>query len=116
MKWFFNKGEKRQKKLDRLRQRGLFYGVQVQPSGCKACSRLAGKVFAFENAPKFPVYGCDALVCNCEYLGAIDRRQKGEKRSNRDRREGIRMSSDRRLEVLDRRFTSGKGKGFDLHK
>ena len=59
MKWGFKKKEKkgRQNKplptnqLDMLRQNDRFYGVKIHGSGCSACSRLAGKVFTFENAP-----------------------------------------------------------------
>lgn len=117
MKWGFKKKEKRPNKplstnqLDELRQSGRFYGVQIHRSGCKACSYLAGKVFSFKNAPRLPVNGCDAPVCNCEYLGVIDPRQKSERRTGTDRRDAIRMSSDRRSGE-DRRRESGKWKGY----
>lgn len=119
MKWSFKKKEKVGNKplpvnqLDKLRQSGRFYGVQVCQSGCKSCSHLAGKVFFFDDAPRLPVNGCDAIACKCEYLGVPERRKSNERRSYRDRRVDIRMSVDRRS-MNDRRLKSDNWKGYDL--
>ena len=121
MKWGFKKKEKRKNRplptdqLDELRKNDRLYGVKIHRSDCKACSHLAGKVFSFESAPKLPVNGCDAPVCNCEYLGVPERRQKRERRSDRDRREAIRMSSEE-CSGLGQCKEAGKRERFDRHK
>lgn len=119
MKWLFgskqdSKNEQFQKcLLDKLCQSGRFNGVQLHRSGCKACSRLAGRQYSFGEAPRLPVTGCDARKCNCEYLGVTDRRQNNGRRICRDRRRGIRLEHERRF-MFDRRLKADRWKGFDL--
>ncbi len=121
MKFGFRSKGKRQNKplhtnhqnqLEKLHQSGRFFGVKIHRSSCKACSQLAGKFFSFKDAPKLPVVGCDASVCNCEYLGVTDPRKTTRRRSERDRRNDIRMSMERRF-ANDRRAKADKWKGFD---
>lgn len=119
MKWAFKSKENRKNEqshsglLDTLYRSGRFNGVQLHRSGCKACSQLAGKYFSFTDAPKLPLNGCDAAVCNCEYLGVTDRRQNRGRRICRDRRKNIRLGNNRRFSQ-DRRLKTDKWKGFDL--
>jgi len=119
MKFGFIKRGKRKNKLLhanqllRLRQSRRFYGVQIHRSRCKASSRLAGKIFSFKDAPQLPLDACDAVECNCEYLGVTDPRKNSIRRSERDRRVDIRMSMERRFAQDRRRVKSDKWKGFD---
>ena len=114
MKWLFKEKHNTLQKtqLDKLRQCGRFNGVKLHRSGCKACSQFAGEVFSFTDVPKLPVPGCDARVCQCEYMGVTDRRQNKGRRLLKDRRQKIRMDIDRRF-MRDRRMGADKWKGFD---
>lgn len=98
--------------LDSLKHSGRFLGVKIDRCDCSASSKLAGKVFTFDNAPPLPVTGCDTPSCKCQYLGVANRRQEPNRRSNRERRKSIRMEEDRRS-GNERRKNINNWKGYD---
>jgi len=57
-----------------------FLGVQIHQCGCRASSRLAGKIFSFKKAPSLPVKGCEASECHCQYMGITERRRGNDRR------------------------------------
>jgi hypothetical protein len=82
--------------LQQLRMAGTYRGVRIE-AHCSAASRLSGHDFSFDEAPELPASGCDAAVCECAYIGLPERRRLGDRRSGRDRRQGLRLdTADRR--------------------
>ena len=119
MRWNFSIQVKKQgrpsaeEQLQKLLRCGRFFGVQIHCSSCRVCSRLAGRRFTFEDAPRFPLRGCDAAQCSCEYLGVVDPRKNRDRRSGVDRRNAIRLTADRRC-GQDRRLGSDNWIGYDF--
>ena len=87
-----------------LRQDGRFRGVRIE-SHCAASSFLAGREYEFDAAPRLPVEGCEARVCECGYVGLPDRRKVVNRRSGGDRRESLRTDADDRRARYPRRKT-----------
>lgn len=88
--------------LLKLQQDGRYRGVRID-SHCRASSHLAGREFPFDAAPRLPVEGCDAAVCECGYVGLGDRRNLRDRRSRNDRRDSLRMGADDRRSDQPRR-------------
>ena len=99
--------------LKKLRNSKQFWGVQIEQSGCNVSTALAGKQFAFEEAPALPLEGCDAHTCPCQYKGLKEYRSS-HRRIKEDRRDSLRFDVDkpdrRSLKDRRRRFDSWKGR------
>jgi hypothetical protein len=50
--------------------------IRPQLSSCRAVLALADTRFLAEEAPHFPVRGCNAKVCRCQYVYFPDRRDE----------------------------------------
>lgn len=103
----------KEKALAKLKHGGQFWGVEIVQGGCKASLALAGKHFAFEDAPALPLEGCEARICPCQYKGLKEHRST-HRRTQEDRRDGLRFDvnkPDRRsLKDRRRRFDQWKGR------
>jgi hypothetical protein len=81
-------------------------GVRHKLDACRAVLAFEHKRFLAEEAPHFPVRGCDAKVCQCQYIYYPDRRDEerrspfgaarnwapageGDRREHRDRRQSV---------------------------
>ena len=63
--------------------------IQPGPGACQAAQDRAGEIFLVNEAPLFPLSGCEVENCRCSY------RQEG------DRRQSIRRRADVGLPELD---------------
>ena len=63
-----------------LKNSNRFLGVQIHQCGCRASSKLAGRIFSFKKAPSLPVKGCEASECHCQYMGITERRRGNDRR------------------------------------
>ena len=102
-----------EEQLESLRKIGRFRGVKIDRCACKACSKFAGQVFSFNEAPSLPVEGCDAPSCSCQYLGMPNRRNDSVRRSDKDRRESIRVQENQRS-GCEQRSSVRVWKGYDF--
>ena len=102
----------KEKALEKLRHSPQFWGVEIQQGGCDASIALAGKRFAFEDAPALPLEGCDARMCPCQYLGLKERRTH-QRRKQEDRRDSLRYDPGKpeRRQLKDRRRRYDQWKG-----
>ena len=123
MNWKMRNWKKIQKTLEpreqllELQSSNRFLGVQVHQCGCRASSRLAGKVFSFKKAPSLPVEGCEAAECHCQYMGVTDRRRGNDRRRllflvQEDQN---RKKSSRLRKRVERRKGKDVWKGFDYN-
>ena len=121
MNWKMRIRKKIQKTLEpreqllELQGSNRFLGVQIHQCGCRASSRLAGKVFSFKKAPSLPVEGCEASECHCQYMGVTDRRRGNDRRrllflvqENPKRKKNSRLRKR-----VERRKGKDVWKGFD---
>jgi hypothetical protein len=101
----------KQKALAKLRHSGQFWGVEIVQEGCKASMALAGKHFAFEEAPALPLEGCEARICTCQYKGLKEHRRT-HRRTQKDRRDSLRFDTGK----ADRRSIKDRRRRFDQWK
>ncbi len=101
----------KEKALEKLHNSRKFWGVEILQGGCKASTALAGKRFAFEEAPALPLEGCTAHNCPCQYKGLKEHRG-GHRRAQEDRREGLRFD----VKKPDRRALKDRRSRFDQWK
>jgi hypothetical protein len=97
--------------LEKLRHNQQLWGVEIQQGGCEASIALAGKQFAFEDAPALPLAECNAHVCTCQYKGLKEHRSY-HRRTKEDRRDSLRYDSER----SDRRALKDRRRKFDQWK
>jgi len=81
--------------LEKLRENPLFWGVEMGQPGCEAAHALLGQQFPFDDAPQLPLPGCDSPNCTCQFKGLTNRRKRGERRQQEDRRAALRFDKDR---------------------
>ena len=94
--------------LDKLRESGMFWGVEIGQPGCEAAQALIGRQFTFTDAPELPLEGCNRAICTCQFKGLLERR-KEPRRTHEDRRTDIRFDegkTDRRSPKNRRRSDS----------
>lgn len=92
--------------LQSLQLSGKYRGVRME-SRCRAGQHLSNREFTLNDAPRIPVPGCDASVCECSYVGLPERRVNRERRCNVERRASRRAGSkDRRSGINRRRLAS----------
>lgn len=93
--------------LDRMRESGQFWGVEIHQAGCPAAKAHAGKQYSLDEAPHLPLEGCSAPHCSCMYLGLKEHRVK-QRRVGHDRREVLRFEDEKpdRRSHKDRRKTN----------
>ena len=62
-----------------------YHCVSIKPSGyaCEAVENIAGKRFLSDEAPAFPLPGCNAKLCKCRYVHYDDRRHKQRRANDR---------------------------------
>ena len=101
----------KEKALEKLRHSPQFWGVEILQGGCDASIALAGKQFAFEDAPALPLAECNAHVCTCQYKGLKEHRSY-HRRTKEDRRDSLRYDSER----SDRRALKDRRRKFDQWK
>ena len=80
--------------LTKLHRTGIYRGVTVRPGKCATARRCSGKPYSFDEAPSFPLAGCNALRCSCNYHGLLEHRSQA-RRNPRDRRDTIRFDAER---------------------
>ena len=97
--------------LAQLKNNKFFYGAELSIPGCDESKQLLGKEFTFEEAPEFPVPGCNhtAATCACVFKGLRDRRA-APRRVNPDRRTEVRFDKTH----PDRRTNAGRRRGDRL--
>ncbi|UCC57586.1 MAG: hypothetical protein JSU75_10935 [Gammaproteobacteria bacterium] len=102
----------KERALEKLRHSQQFWGVEIEQGGCEASIALAGKQFAFEDAPALPLPECTAHICPCQYKGLVEHR-KSHRRAQEDRRDSLRFESERsdRRSLKDRRSKFDQWKG-----
>ena len=94
--------------IDKLRESGMFWGVEIGQPGCEAAHELLGRQFTFADAPELPLAGCDRAMCTCQFKGLMERR-KEPRRKHEDRRTDVRFEegkTDRRSPKNRRRSDS----------
>jgi len=79
--------------IDKLKDTGLFWGVEIGTPGCESARKLMGGQYTFDEAPELPLPGCDSAMCTCQFNGLRDRRGR-TRRTGNDRRENIRFDKD----------------------
>jgi hypothetical protein len=77
--------------IDKFRGGALF----PQKDACEAIMKLRGKTFPEGRIPRIPVPGCDREHCDCQVHEVVGRR-RGPRRINSDRRGDVRFKEDRR--------------------
>ena len=86
----------------KLQQRTAWYAVSIVPGKpcCMAVLAFSSTRWLCAEAPRFPVLGCDAKICDCRYSHHADRRAKTRRRYDRDgmpsRPQGVEHRSSRR--------------------
>ena len=75
-----------------------YQAVSVIPceNSCGSAKALGDTRFLADEAPGFPVPGCDRIECDCRYQHHEDRRSGQDRRHLGERRAGARIGSDRR--------------------
>ena len=65
-------------------ERGEYDSVSVHPGpgACDSVRDLVGERFLVDEAPRFPLPGCDVDNCQCSYRQEGDRRQENRRRSD----------------------------------
>ena len=96
------------RELQRMADSGRYRGITIE-GHCAASRALAGREFAFSDAPRLPVEGCDAPVCPCTYVGLVERRGGGDRRGEHDRRRTLRAGGLERRSGHGRRKTDQPG-------
>jgi hypothetical protein len=81
-----------------------FRAVSVRPGedSCEAAQQFGQMRFLCAKAPRLPLPGCSAAVCNCRYVHFADRR------SGLDRRASYDWTRERELGVVNRRSGHGR--------
>jgi hypothetical protein len=61
-----------------------YRGVAIKPGndGCASARRLEEQRFLAQEAPRLPLPGCDASLCNCRYSHFEDRREHQRRSSH----------------------------------
>jgi hypothetical protein len=77
--------------IDKFRGGALF----PQKDPCEAILKLRGKTFPEGRIPRIPVPGCDRGECACQVHEIVGRR-RGPRRISTDRRGDVRFKEDRR--------------------
>jgi hypothetical protein len=86
------------------RQRWHAVAIVASGSACAAARGCKGERYLSVDAPRLPLPGCDAAVCDCTYRHFADRRQEARRadgapedtQANSERRRGRgRRTSDR---------------------
>jgi hypothetical protein len=75
--------------------------INLGENVCNAARALAGKHFTPQEAPRFPLEGCDQKHCDCSYLRESERREGGRRRADDGLEDIITTEIERRDE--DRR-------------
>jgi len=94
--------------LEKLRDNRLFWGVEMGQPGCEAAREILGQQFTFDDAPQLPLPGCNSPNCTCQFKGLTNRRKRGERRQQEDRRATLRFDKDR---PPDRRSRKDRRRG-----
>ncbi len=56
--------------------------INLGETACAPATALAGKRFTPQEAPRFPLEGCDQKHCDCSYLRESERREAGRRRAD----------------------------------
>jgi hypothetical protein len=84
-----------------------WHAVSIVPgrNACPAVRELGRKRWLSAEAPRFPVAGCTAAVCDCRYKHHADRRAKPRRGSDREEVTPPRgnAAAERRSRARDRR-------------
>ncbi len=70
--------------------------VKLGEDACQAATALAGKHFAPQEAPRFPLEGCDKKHCDCRYLRESERREAGRRRADDGLEDIVPIETERR--------------------
>lgn len=84
--WWRNRQKRRYSHVARVRKgehdpdRYHCVELQFRADACDAVKRIEGTRFLPDEAPHFPLPGCDAATCSCHYVHHEDRRD-GDRRN-----------------------------------
>ena len=91
--------QSRRKNERRAFIRNKYHCVSIKPNGfaCEVVKDIAGKRFLSDEAPAFPLPGCDAKLCKCRYVHYDDRRHKQRRAIDRGFPKNNHRNDERRL-------------------
>ena len=70
--------------------------INLGENHCAAAAAIAYKHFTPQQAPRFPLEGCDQKNCNCSYSRESDRREAGRRRADDGLDDIVTIENERR--------------------